>query len=439
METIFMPRTNELTCLALSKLAAHAFKALLLATIFLLLTVTSNAEGDDAFHQTLTSAESGIHLDSWQRTSRDLKLQGGPEWSIRKLTLHGGRQEGVDIIIVDNGKLRFTVIPTRGMGILRVEMGDLRLGWDSPVKEVVHPQFINLESRGGLGWLEGFNEWLVRCGLEFAGHPGKDKFINNVGDEAEMDLTLHGKIANIPASEVDVIVERQAPHRISVRGKVVERMFYGPKLELLTEISTEPGSDTLRVADTVTNLSDYPQEFQVIYHSNYGPPLLGEGSRFVGAVKQVTPFNDNAAKGIGQYPVYPGPKLGFIEQVYCIYPYADESRRTTAMLRNAVGDRAVTLSFSIDELPFFTLWKNTNSAGEGYVTGLEPGTGFPYTRRIEREFGRVPRLSPGQSRHFGIDFSLKNSKEEVTQAENQIASVQAGRSTQVDPRPAAKE
>jgi hypothetical protein len=109
------------------------------------------------------------------------------------------------------------------------------------------------------------------------------------------------------------------------------------------------------------------------------------------------------------------------------------------MLRNAVGDRAVTLSFSIDELPFFTLWKNTNSAGEGYVTGLEPGTGFPYTRRIEREFGRVPRLSPGQSRHFGIDFSLKNSKEEVTQAENQIASVQAGRSTQVDPRPAAKE
>jgi hypothetical protein len=94
-------------------------------------------------------------------------------------------------------------------------------------------------------------------------------------------------------------------------------MFYGPKLELLTEISTEPGSDTLRVADTVTNLSDYPQEFQVIYHSNYGPPLLGEGSRFVGAVKQVTPFNDNAAKGIGQYPVYPGPKLGFVGRRRC--------------------------------------------------------------------------------------------------------------------------
>ena len=65
------------------------------------------------------------------------------------------------------------------MGILDVKMDGVRLGWNSPVKEVVHPSHIDLESRGGLGWLEGFNEWMVRCGLEFAGHPGTDQFINN--------------------------------------------------------------------------------------------------------------------------------------------------------------------------------------------------------------------------------------------------------------------
>ena len=67
------------------------------------------------------------------------------------------------------------------------------------------------KSRGGLGWLEGFNEWMVRCGLESNGHPGTDKFINNVGDEATMELTLHGKIQNTPASEVEVVVDREAP------------------------------------------------------------------------------------------------------------------------------------------------------------------------------------------------------------------------------------
>ena len=45
------------------------------------------------------------------------------------------------------------------MGILEVTMGELRLGWDRQGQEVAHPSFIDLESRGGLGWLEGFNEW----------------------------------------------------------------------------------------------------------------------------------------------------------------------------------------------------------------------------------------------------------------------------------------
>ena len=68
--------------------------------------------------------------------------------------LCGGKQAGVDIIEVNKGRLSFIVVPTRGMSVLKVGDGDVRLSWDSPVKEVVHPQFINLESRGGLGWLE---------------------------------------------------------------------------------------------------------------------------------------------------------------------------------------------------------------------------------------------------------------------------------------------
>src|SRR5207249_8687639 len=184
--------------------------------------------------------------------------------------------------------LTFTVVPTRGMSVLKIELGDVRLGWDSPVRAVVHPSLINLQSRGGLGWLEGFNEWMVRCGLEFAGHPGKDKFINNVGDEAEMDLTLHGKIGNTPASEVEVLIDQQPPFRIRIRGRVDERMFYGPKLELWTEISTEIGSSEFRIEDEIKNFGTYEQEFQIIYHANHGPPLLEEGSRFRGPVKRMT-------------------------------------------------------------------------------------------------------------------------------------------------------
>ena len=36
--------------------------------------------------------------------------------------------------------------------------------------------------------IEGFNEWMARCGLEYAGHP-KDEFITNTGYMGQMDLS----------------------------------------------------------------------------------------------------------------------------------------------------------------------------------------------------------------------------------------------------------
>lgn len=399
---------------------------ILVAALFSTLVI---AMPDTSFRKTLTSVAQNIHADAWQITNRELDLKTKTPWSVKKLTLHGGKQEGVDVIVVNNGKLEFTVIPTRGMNVLEVKMGDIRLGWNSPVKEVVHPQFINLQSRGGLGWLEGFNEWMVRCGLEWAGHPGKDKFINNTGDEAEMDLTLHGKIGNTPASEVEVVIDRAPTPRIRIRGRVDERMFYGPKLELWTEISTEPGANTFRIADEVTNFGAYNQEFQVIYHANYSSPLLEGGSRFFAAAKEVRPFNAHAAKSLNSYGEYVAPTKGFVEQVYGIIPFADDKHRTTVMLRNAAGDKAVSMNYSVDQLPYFTLWKNTTAVEEGYVTGLEPGTGFPANRSIERQAGRVPKLKPNETRKFAIEFGIHSGKQSVEQTATQISKLQAGRQT----------
>jgi len=389
-------------------------------------------KAEEPLRHTLTSIERGIRVMEWKTSNYDVIRKSKPAFSVKKITLRGGKQDDVDLITIDNGKLKISLIPTRGMSILRVESGDLRLGWDSPVKEVVHPKFINLQTRGGLGWLEGFNEWMVRCGLEWAGHPGKDKFINNIGEESEMDLTLHGKIGNIPASEVEVVVDRDPPHRIRVRGRVEERMFYGPKLELWTEISTEADSASFRIEDTLTNHGAFDQEFQIIYHANFGAPLLEKSARLVAPVKQVTPFNAHAAKSVNAYAIYEAPTKGFVEQVYCLHPLADEKNRTTFLLQNARGDRAVSMSFSVEQLPYVTLWKNTNAKEEGYVTGIEPGTGFPANRRVERIAGRVPKLAPGASRSFAIDVTLHSTREAVDEAGSAVAKIRGSRQTQVD-------
>jgi peroxiredoxin len=406
-----------------------------LTSIILTIIGISSAQAAEPFRLVLTDVEQNIYKEAVNLTSSEVTPDCPVAWSVKKYILHGGKQEGVEVVEVNNGKLRFDVVPTRGMSIQQVTMGNLRLGWDSPVKGLVHPKFINLNNRQGLGWLEGFNEWMVRCGLEFFGAPGTDEFTDNTGKKSAMDLTLHGKICNTPASMVEIVIEREKPYRIAVRGRVDETLLHGPKLDILTQVSTVPGTSELQISDKVTNHSAVEQEFGILYHGNYGPPLMEKGARFFGPVRQVTPINEHAAADVSDYDKYTDAKAGVPEQVYCLQLWADENGRTKVMLRNAAGDKAVSTAFSVKELPFFTLWKNPVAQEDGYVTGLEPGTGFPRNRSIERKFGRVPKLGPHESRSFTIDFALHTSEKEINALANEIAGIWAGRPTQVDKSP----
>ncbi len=267
-----------------------------LAYFITIIAAVSSNQALDPHRIVLTDIEQNVHIETLHITSRQITPDCPIAWSVDKYVLHGGRQEGVEIIDVNNGRLRFTVVSTRGMSIQQAIMDGLRLGWDSPVKGPVHPKFVNLSERQGLGWLYGFNEWMVRCGLEFFGAPGPDEFIDNTGKKSSMDLTLHGKIGNIPASQVEVIIERRPPYRIRIRGRVEEACLHGPKLQLLAETSTLPGSNTLQISDTITNRSAVEQEFGILYHANYGPPLMEQGAKFVAPVRQITPMT-------GQTPI----------------------------------------------------------------------------------------------------------------------------------------
>ncbi len=215
-------------------------------------SVAACGSGGRFFSKTLTDVERGVYLDSWSISSDDLGV--GEGWNIEKCRLCGGRSDGVDVITANNGKLSFVVVPTRGMGIWKGEYQGAFLGWNSPVKELVHPHYVNLEARGGLGWLNSFNEWVVRCGIASFGSPCFDVIRDNTGKEKEVLLTLHGRIANIPASFVRVKIGLEQPFELGVEGVVHEHAMFGPDLRLTTSITTTPGSNSLRISDTVQNL-----------------------------------------------------------------------------------------------------------------------------------------------------------------------------------------
>ncbi|CAE1144185.1 aldose 1-epimerase family protein [Serratia rhizosphaerae] len=378
----------------------------------------------------LTDSEKGIEQGNWQTDSHKLKL-GGADFSLRQQVLHGGKQEGSKVITLTSpGGLTIALSPTRGMDILHVNGAGVRLGWDSPVDEVVNPAYINLESRNGLGWLDGFNEMMVRCGFAWTGHPGV---------EDGTLYTLHGRAGNTPASKVLVEIDEKAPYTVRIRGLLKENTFKKSNLETWTELRYVPGSTAFTIEDSLTNRADYPRDYQIIYHSNFGKPLLEEGARFNAPIKEISPFNDYARAGLKNWSQYQGPTKGFDEMVFNIVPYADAEGKTLAMLSNRQGDRGVSIGFNTRQLPLLTLWKNTDTERQGYVTGIEPGTNYAYPVNIEREQGRIKQLQPGQSTQFALTYTLLQNAQQVKQAEERVKALQGDRDVKLVAQPIAVE
>ena len=360
-------------------------------------------------------------------TSKSLGVKSATPFTVTTKTLHGGRQEGVMLVEIDTGAMKITVVPTRGMNVLQAVAGDVRLGWHSPVKEVVNPSFIELTGRNGLGWLEGFNELVTRCGYEWVGHPGKDT-------DGTL-LTLHGLAANIPASKVVLSVDEKPPYTIRLKGLLREQAFKKVDFTIDTELNTVPGAKSFTISDRLTNNGDYPKEYQALYHSNFGPPLMEKDAKFAAPVREVSPFNDYAGKLLSTWQTYQDRTKDFDEVVYNVFPYGDENGNTLTMVHNAAGTLGASIAYNVNALPAFSLWKNMDTDAQGYVTGMEPGTSFSYNRKYQRDLKLVPTIGPKEHRDFILTYSLLDGKDKVDAALKRIADIQNGRKTTVRETP----
>jgi galactose mutarotase-like enzyme len=375
---------------------------------------------------TLTDVDADICAD---RISLGPEQAGGPAggYAVTKRTLRGGLREGVDVVEVDNGQLRFVVVPTRGMGIWRASCGEVQLGWKSPVRGPVNPAFVPLWEPSGIGWLSGFDELLVRCGLESNGAP---EFWPN----GALRYPLHGKIANIPAHQLSVTIDGDSGE-IAVRGMVDEARLFGNKLRMISTISTKVDQPWLTITDEITNVSAEPGQLELLYHINFGPPLATPGARVVLPLKKIAPRDAVTAADVPTWDVYGPEAPGLAEVCYFCDLAADAAGQTRALLRSVGGDNGVSVIFNKRQLPWFSLWKNRQAVADGYVTGLEPGINFPNRRSFEEGQGRLAVLAPGESRRFQVTIEAHPDAASVASAQRAVAAIQAGVTPEVCPKP----
>jgi len=374
----------------------------------------------------LTDVENDVFVESLSVGPAEV---GGSArgYAVAKRTLRGGLRDGVDVIEVHNGLLRFVVVPTRGMNLWRADLGELQLGWRSPVAGPVHPKFVRLDAPDGLGWLDGFDELFCHCGLEYNGGP---EFHSN----GTLRHGLHGKIGNTPAHQVEVAVDGDAG-TISVRGVVDEARAFGNKLRMTTTITTQVGRPELIVTDVVSNDWGEPSNLELLYHINLGVPLLGPGSKLFVPVRRVAPRYPGEEGNITEWDSYGPETPGFKNVVLLMEAMADHSGRTLAVLQNAAGRQGLCVKYNKNQLPYFTLWKNLQVATDGYVTGLEPATNYPHTQSIEKRQGRVIELPPGGTHTSVITLEALPDADAVARAVRAVAEIQGGIAPEVSPQP----
>jgi hypothetical protein len=314
--------------------------------------------------------------------------------AVRSRRLSGGRREGVLLVELVAGDTRVFILPDRGLGIWKMICGGVELGWQSPVAGPVHPAFVPLAEPSGLGWLDGFDELVARCGLVSMGAP-------DFTPAGRLAYGLHGRIANLPAHELVITLDEEAG-TITLAGAVDETRFLVHALRLETTLVLSADRPRIAWTDTVTNRSERPATMQLLYHVNFGPPLLGAGAAVEAAIDELAPRDTAAAADIPTWNRYDAPRPGRGEDVHFARIRPDATGLASALLLAPGGSQAAGLSWRADTLPCFALWKNQGGLADGYVTGLEPATDYPHPRSFEEAQGRVVPLAPGESVRFEL-------------------------------------
>jgi len=346
---------------------------------------------------------------------------GNPQLGFKRTRLSGGKSAGVELVELNCGTMIVQIIPTRGMGIWRCEMNGKSFGWTSPVNGPVHPMYVPISEPSGLGWLDGFDEMMVRCGLVSNGAPEHD-------ENGRLIYPLHGRIANLPAELVSVEVDEEKSC-IRFWGEVEETRFHFNRLRLTTELELNLKSNVVAIRDKVTNCSARKTGFQMLYHNNFSPPAMKGGWELFAPAKKIVPRNEDAVAGINDWSKFGNPSVDFQEQVYFMQLHADAKNNTTVVLDYGLGEeeadkaQGVSIEYNTRQLTCFTLWKNTVDSWDGYVAGLEPGTNFPNPRSFEESKGRVVELEAGQSHKMDFKLGLLTTQEQIASARSTVASL----------------
>ena len=289
--------------------------------------------------------------------------------SLRRYTLEGGKEKGIDVIDCDNGKLRFLLNVSKACDVMQLYHEGQNTSFISKNGFALREPPFGNRFEGGM---------LYTCGLD------------NVGGMRDGN-PVHGSLHNIPA---EIVRAECNDEGIVVEAIIRDTALFGKNLVLRRRIYSAIGSESLRLEDTLVNEGYRTENYCVLYHVNFGYPLLDEGARIVADVAKCDPRTDWARENVATVCEITEPLPEQKETCY----FLTFNQPQISLINDKLG-KSVTLSYSGDTLPHFVEWKSM--ACGTYALGFEPTT-----TELDDRFA-YKTLDAGESVRFWIELDLK--------------------------------
>jgi len=321
---------------------------------------------------------------------------GGIETSV----IDNGNGKGVRIAWFNTGSgLRFKVVPDRAMDIAEAFYNRYSLAWISHLG-ITPP---DSSAVSGSRWLNSFGGGLLTtCGLTHVGGPEKDEY----GERG-----LHDRISHSPAEIISIVQPDLANGNLqmSLTGKMLQSTTFGPHLLLKRTLSATLGVPVITIRDEVTNRGNRSAPHMLLYHCNFGWPLIDYGADIYWNGKLHVPneesrkiFNDSNDYKKCINPI--DEHLGGGEAVGFIDIESGPGGMCECGVENHSIGLGVNLKFNKKQLKWLTNWQHW---GENeYVMALEPGTHPPVGQSSAREDNTLIVIEPGETRKYELTIAV---------------------------------
>ena len=347
-----------------------------------------------------------MHLYNKNWTRRELEARVG--WfdaigGVRRIQYTEGPEQGMEMIQVRTGAgLTYYVNSMRALDIGLAEFAGVPLSWQS-VNGPVHPAYFD---RNGTEWLRtAAGGLLMTCGLTQVGAPGEDN------GEA---LNIHGRVHHTPARQVaaEASWENDALH-LYIGGVVEETKIFSEHLRMNRHIQSQVGVNRISIIDEVENIGFERTPHMILYHFNFGFPLLNEHTQLIFPSAAVTPRDEGTP--VDGYNGFDSPEIGSAERVYYHTLDPDQLADDIASVyinqpyfpipgHEKGAPLSVRLSWDTTTLPRLIQWR-MHCAGT-YAMGIEPANCDVKGRVWERENGTLQMLEPGEKRTYHLELEV---------------------------------